>query len=228
MTIRYRLTGGRSIPGHDERLEIDGGRFRLRRTTGIAVVGRFSGELPEGAARSVDAAADAVRGSTSMHLSLSPDASPESIEADGTRIEGDLDDAPEAWSALVERLRDLVDRLVDAPEAAIALEVDEDGRGARLVHRGSTPVDVDLSETRIAVHAWRGYYEPAGRWERGPLAIEAPATAEPGWRAELPFDHDLPIGDGYSLQVETNFAIRDDDGWRPVGAVRVPVIDPPR
>jgi hypothetical protein len=228
VTIRYVLTGGRSIPGHDERLEIDGGRFRLRRTTGGPVVGRFSGELPPTAARSVDAAADAVRGSTSLHLSMSPGASRETIEADGTTIEGDLDDAPEAWSALVERLRDLVDRLVDAPEAAIALEVDEDGRGARLVHRGSKAVEVDLSETRIAVSAWHGYYEPAGRWERGPLTVEAPATAEPGWRAELPFEHDLPTGDGFSLQVETTFAIRDDDGWRPVGPVRVPVIDPPR
>jgi hypothetical protein len=225
--IRYRLTGGRAVPGHDERLEIDRGRFRLRRTTGVAVVGRFTGELAADDARGVDAAAEAVRGTSSLYLQASPGSSPEVVEVDGVHLQGDLDDAPEPWAALVERLRDLVDRLVDAPEAAIAIEVDDDGRRARLVHRGTVPVEVDLSEARIAVNAWQGYYEPAGRWERGPIDLGAPSTAEPGWQADLPFDHDLPVGDDFSLQVEADFAIRDDDGWRHVGAVRVPVIDPP-
>jgi hypothetical protein len=216
------------VPGHDERLDIDGTRFRLRRTTGVAAVGRFSGELSAVVARAVDAAAEDVRGSSPVHLEAAPGSPGETVEVDGSRLEGDLDDAPGPWAAVVERLRELLDRLVDAPEAAIAIEVDEDGRHARLVHRGTMPVEVDLSETRVSVHAWRGYYEPAGRWLRGPLALDAPSRAVPGWQVELPFDHGLALGGDIALQVEADFAIRDDDGWRPVGAVHVPVIEPPR
>jgi hypothetical protein len=224
--IRYHLVGGRSVPGQDERLEIEQGRFRLRRTTGVAVVGRFAGALPADA-KAVEAAAEGVRGSTSLQLEASPGAASESIDVDGVRLQGGLDHAPRSWSPLVARLRELVNRLIDAPEAAIALELGDDGRSARLVHRGAAPVEVDLSELRIAVHAWEGYYEPAGRWERGPLGVTAPSTASGGWSAELPFDHGLPSGPGYRLQVEVDFAIRDDDGWRPVGPVVVPVIEPP-
>ena len=50
------------------------------------------------------------------------------------------------------------------------------GRG-RAVAPAWCTVEVDTGRggparrMRIAVHAWQGYYEPAGSWERGPLAI---------------------------------------------------------
>ena len=208
LMLSYHITGGRTAPGLDERLEVEGDAFRLWRSTGVAVVGRFAGTLPSDTARDLGAAASGARGIDPPTPEASPGAPSETVAIDDVSLRGDLEDLPGPWGAVVERLRDLLERLIDSPEAAIALELDGDGRGASLVHRGRAPIEVDLSEARVSVHAWQGYYEPAGSWKRGPLALDAPGTAEPGWRVALPFEHDLELGPDRTLQVEVDFALR--------------------
>jgi len=227
--LRYRVLGGRGTPPSDERLAIDDDRFTLWRSTGTPLVGRFAGRLTPATARDVTAAEAAAIAAGHPDAEAPPDAPIETVElGDGTTIElGHEADIEGPWGGLIELLRRLADDLVDQPAAAIGLEVAEDGRGARLVHRGPDPLGIDLSAAGIAVYAWKGYYEPAGRWLRGPMAIGSPDTVGEGWRVDLPFDHDLRTGPGRSLQVAVDFSLRDEDQWRRVSVVHVPVIAPP-
>lgn len=229
MTILYRLVGGRREPVNDERLEIEDEQFTMWRSVGTAIVGRFAGRLPDATARELAAAAEQARLAAVLRTETPPDAPIETVDlGDGkvTRLgQGDESEGP--WAVLVRRLRTLADELLDQPTAAIALEVADDGRSARLVHRGNQPVGIDLSAVRVAAYAWKGYYEPAGRWKLGPIAVAGADKAEPGWNLELPFDHDLTLGRGRSLQVAVDFALKDGDTWRAVSAAHVPVIKPP-
>jgi hypothetical protein len=227
--LRYRVVGGRGAPPSDERLEIDDDRFTLWRSTGLPLAGRFAGQLTEAAARDVAAAEAAAIGARPPDAEVPPDAPIETVElGDGTTIElGHRGEVEGPWGELVEHLRRLADDLVDHPAAAIALELAQDERSAGLVHRGPDPVGIDLSAAGISVHAWKGYYEPAGRWLRGPMALDARGAAGRGWRVDLPFDHGLKTGAGRALQVAVDFSLRDGDQWRRVSVVHVPVIPPP-
>ena len=227
--LRYRVTGGRDVPAHDELLEIDGRAFRLWRSSGAPVAGQFAGTLAASEAEPLDEAVAGVAG-VDPPTAVAPPGSPaETIEtADGRRIDlGYLAPVAGPWGALAATLRGLLDGLTDRPLAAVALDVAADGTHARIVHRGSEPIEVDVSALRIAVLAWQGYYEPAGTWDRGPLDLPGGGTVGPGWELDLPFTHGLPTGDGYALQVAVDFALRTHDEWRRVGVVRVPVIEPP-
>lgn len=228
--LRFDVVGGRGEPASDEHLEIGDGRFRLWRSAGVPTVGRFAGTLPADVAHDVESAAEATVRAGTAEIEMPPDAALETLELpDGTVVLlGQGVEPPGALGRLVVELRAQMEKLIAQPVAAVGLEVDDDGTGARLVHRGSDPIRVDISELRVSVYAWKGYYEPAGRWQRGPIALDAATEAGPGWSVDLPFDHDLPSGPDRSLQVAVDFRLMDGESWRSVSATRVPVIEPPR
>lgn len=193
------------------------------------VAGLFAGALTASEAQALDQAIAGIAGADPPAAVAPPGSPAETIEpGDGRRLDlGYLAAVDGPWGDLASALRGLLDGLTDRPLSAIALEVADDETRARIVHRGSESLEVDLSALRIAVLAWQGYYEPAGTWERGPLDQAGGGTVGPGWATDLPFGHGLPTGDGYALQVAVDFALRTHGDWRRVGVVRVPVIDPP-
>ena len=228
--LRFHVVGGRGEPRSDEHLEVDGDRFSLWRSAGVPTVGRFAGSLPADVVGDIASASEEIAREEPPVVEMPPDAALETLELPDAPVAllGQGVEPPGALGRLVVRLRGLMDELTDQPVAAVGLEIDEGWTGARLVHRGSDPVQVDVSELRVSVYAWKGYYEPAGRWQRGPIALEAAAEAGPGWSVDLPFDHDLPTGQSHSLQVAVDFRLLDGEAWRSVSAARVPVIEPPR
>jgi hypothetical protein len=220
--ITYDRVGGRPQPGEpadDEHLRIDGSSFELTRRSDAPAVGRFAGTLDAATVEELDRLAGAV--TASVDGARRPDAAAVEIRA-GDRIgRFGQGSGPGSWAALERRLEQLAGDLVDQPAAAIALEVAEDGSAARLVHAGSDPVDVDLSEVRVHAFLWKGYYEPAGEWRaevRG-----GPERAEPGWAHELPFAHGLALGGDTTLQADVVFGL---DG-APAKVVHAPPIAPP-
>jgi hypothetical protein len=220
--IAYHRTGGRVAEGQppdDEHLEVDGSDFALERRSGAPAVGRFGGPLDDPVVDELDDLAAAVTGDGDGPSR--PDAAAVEVRA-GDRVgrfgQGSAPD--DAWAALERRLEQLTGELVASPVAAIALEIAEDGRSARLVHRGTEPVEVDLSDVQVHAFLWKGYYEPAGEW-RGAEA-GGPETAGRGWAHELPFDHGLPVGPDTTLQVEVRFGL----GGRPAEVVHAPPIAP--
>jgi hypothetical protein len=205
--LRYRVTGGRDVPAHDEQLEIDGRAFRLWRSSGAPVAGQFAGTLAASEAEPLDQAIADVAGVDPPSAVAPPGSPAETIEtADGRRIDlGYLAPVAGPWGALSAALRGLLDGLTDRPLAAVALEVADDGtrpdrppweradRGGRVA-------------LRIAVLAWQGTTSPRGPGTRagGPAGRR---DGRSGWNMD-PFTHGLPTGDGYALQVAVDFALR--------------------
>jgi hypothetical protein len=125
---------------------------------------------------------------------------------------------------LAEAARALLDRLTDFPQAAVAV-THVPPNTARLTHRGTDPVRLDLSTVAIRATAWRGYYEPAGDWSG---AAEGPAEVEagPGWTSDLPFEAASGSGDTV-VQLAVDFAIVSGTTRIPVRARLTPAIPPP-
>ena len=120
-----------------------------------------------------------------------------------------------------------LDGLTDRPLAAVALEVADDGTRARMVHRGSEPIEVDVSALRIAVLAWQGYYEPAGTWERGPLDLTGGGTVGRAGTWTSRSRTASPPATATRCRSRSTSRCATHDEWRRVGVVRVPVIEPP-
>ena len=232
MTITYQRTDGRGEPPEHERLTInDDGTFEMWRSTGTPAVGRFGGRLPADDAAAFEARAAEGRDAGSPGVDQPPGSSLEVIDVGGGVAAylgfGDVPAGP--WGELVTLLRTIADARVDAPVAAVRLDIGPKGETARLVHAGTEPIGIELDQLTIEAVAWKGYYDLAGKWQRGPLAVEAPdATAGPGWAVDLPFDHDLELGAGRTLHVRVTFALDDGGTVRRVLAAHVPAIPEPR
>ena len=226
--LRYRVTGGRDVPAHDELLEIEWTSVpavALERGARRGAVRRHAVRIGGGPARS------GARG----HRRRRP---ADRRGATGISGRGDRDGRrtpdrprlPRARHRAVGRARSLTSRppdgLTDRPLAAVALEVADDGTHARIVHRGSEPIEVDVSALRIAVLAWQGYYEPrepgnAGRWTCRAAGRSVRAGRGPPVHARPPHRRRLRVAGRGRLRAA------DDDEWRRVGVVRVPVIESP-
>ena len=145
-----------------------------------------------------------------------PGASIETVEIDGAKSRMGANDQPNGpWSDLVEHLRTLLGTLAEHPTAAVALEVEEDGSGARLTHHGKESLRLDLSKLTVRAVLWEGGRN-AGDWH-GPTEHSgdmAKIEATPGWTLDLPFDHGHEItGKGEVVAYVTFTAF---DGEQPV------------
>ncbi|WAX58135.1 hypothetical protein M6B22_05040 [Jatrophihabitans cynanchi] len=202
MIAAWFRQGGPAVPRDSESLGVDDdGTFSLWRAVGAVAAGFFSGRLAEAERDALAEAAEAVQRAGDLSVPLVPDAAAETISAGVRRADLSADaDVDPPWRDLVGRLRRLADDGLRAPVAAIALEVSADGQAARLVHRGTDPVGVDLGTLALTATLWRGWYQPAGTWT-APPPVPGPVTAGPGWAFALPFAHGLELGADRTLHV---------------------------
>jgi hypothetical protein len=215
MILRLVIADGSQSPAVAESVEVaDDGAVTGWRSVSDGGVGWFAGRLPAGELAEVQALVGAV-GAVPAPVPPPPDAAEEVLELTATGpvsiagITGGTGD----WPSLAAASRRLLDRLTDFPRAAVAVSHPSPGV-ARLVHRGTDPVRVDLGTVAVRATAWRGYYEPAGDWSgvvEGPGEVEA----QPGWTYDIPLAADEP-GDDVSVHLTVDFAILS-------GPTRVPV-----
>ncbi len=217
--IALRRSGGMRPPQYREILEIQGdGTFRMWRSVSLASglpspVGRFSGVLPADTLAVLRRAASAAAKDGSRSLTVSPDSPVDVLEADGASITlGMRDPGIGAWKDLAALVRPLLKQLTDHPEAAMAIEID--GSGARLEHRGTETIDVDLSALQVRAVHWRGD-QSEGRWTADGAPGNA-TTAGPGWTFELPFNHGFDLEPGDRIVVYALFSLKNGDAFVPV------------
>ena len=216
--IAFRRSGGLRRPQFDESLEIqDDGSFELWRSVSSATspptpVGRFGGRLDDAQRSDLESAAAEAAAEGPRTWTVVPDSPVDRVRVgDVDATLGMRDKGEGGWATLLGVLRPLLRDLTGSAVAAIALEV---GDGARLVHLGSEPAQLDLASLEVEAVQWRDD-DSVGHW----TATDADAdelTAGPGWRRELPFDHGFQLDDGDRVAVQVRFSLRAGDRWVPV------------
>lgn len=221
MMLRFYRNSGRTTPATAENVELaDDGSFTGWRSIAPAV-GFFAGKLPDAELSALRSAVESIADATPGLPP--PGAVVETLELPGRDplvVSGVQIGQP--LGALVEATRSLLDRMVDSPRAAVGLEV---SATPRLVHRGTEPLELDLSTIQLRANFWRGYYEPAG--EAGE-ALGGPGrvSAGPGWSLDLP-PVTPPAGPDITTHLTVDLAIMADGNVVPVRAQHLPAIPEP-
>lgn len=242
LIARLRRLGGRLPPADNEHLEVaaDGG-FSMWRSANTAAAGRFAGRLTAGELAALVEEAGAAAAAGDLDVRPSPDDAIEQVEVDGARAEmGGGSQLQGAWAALVARLHRLLDELTDQPLAAVRLQVDQGGRRASLVHRGTQPLRLDLSKLSARAVLWGPDWWLLEDWRSGPIVAPAdggaavagggdaarggapvaePVVAGPGWSLELPFAHGFQPGPDRIIQAFAELAVIERDLPVAVGLV---------
>jgi hypothetical protein len=175
MILRLVITDGSQTPAVAESVEVSGdGGISGWRSVSEGGVGWFAGVLPPGELAELRALIGSDR-PPAPAAPPPPDSGQEMLELAGTdpvAIAG-------VESPLATAARALLTRLTDFPQAAVSVSHPSPAV-ARLSHRGTEPISIDLSAVEWRETAWRGYYESAGDWSgiaAGPPEVEA----LPGW-----------------------------------------------
>jgi hypothetical protein len=92
---------------------------------------------------------------------------------------------------------------------------------ARLSHRGTDPIRIDLSTVEWRETAWRGYYESAGDWS-GIAAGPPEVAALPGWTFDVPI-----VPTDAVVHLTADFAVLSGSTRVPVRAKHTPAIRVP-
>jgi hypothetical protein len=180
MILRLVVTDGSRTPAVAESVEVSrDGAISGWRSVSEGGVGWFAGVLPPGELADLQTLIDSDRSATQT-APPPPDSGQEMLELGETgamAIAGV--DSPLATAA-----RNLLIRLTDFPQAAIAVSHPSPAT-ARLSHRGTGPIRLDLSTVEWRETAWRGYYESAGDWS-GVSAGPSDEEVGPGWAYDIP------------------------------------------
>jgi hypothetical protein len=222
LIARLRRLGGRVPPADNEHLDVapDGG-FTMWRSANTGVAGRFAGRLDgaELAALVLEARAAAAAGN--LEVQPFPDDAIERVEVEGARAEmGGGSQVDGAWTPLVARLHRLLDELTALPLAAVALQVDQGGRRAALVHRGAEPLRLDLSRLASRAVLWGPDWWLLEDWRSNDAgAVSGPVVAGPSWSLELPFAHGFESGPDRMIQAFAELAVIERDLPVSVGLV---------
>ncbi len=229
MIVTFSRTGGRGLPPESEFLEIaDDGSLAIQRSSGTPRVGRFGGHLAEAELKRIRELAVAADATGSIDAIQPPDSSLVTVTVgDATARFGDGAPPPGPWSALAEALGSLLDGRLDEPIAAIELVVGDRGHAARLEHRGTEALVVDLSDLTVRAVLWKGYYELEGEWQSEVGRRAEPTRAEHGWSIGLAFDHGFELGEGRTLHASAAFGLVENDRSQPLLAAVSPPIKPP-
>src|SRR3989475_8057306 len=165
MIVDYARIGGRVPPPDNEGLQVeDDGSFRMWRSIAPAV-GRFAGTLSPAELRQLKQEAQIAAAAGDVSRPPTMDGSAERFQLDGASATmGTNDDVEGAWGDLIRHCRRLLEQLVSMPQAAVGLEVGDDGRSARLVHLGNKPITVDLSTLSIRAVLWGRGFQKVGDW----------------------------------------------------------------
>jgi hypothetical protein len=218
--ISLTRSGGLRPPRFHEWLDIaDDGTFQMWRSVGTATlpatpIGRFAGRLPDARRESLEEAARSAVREGSRQWSPLPDSPVDHLEVNSaTATLGLHDKGDGAWATLIQLVRPLLADLTAAPAAAISLE--GDGVGAALVHQGSNPLRVDLSNLSVRAAHWRGG-ESLQTWTSEDLSTQEEVVAESGWRFALPIDPGFESRSGDRVVVRATFAAYDGERMVPV------------
>jgi hypothetical protein len=206
--VTYVRAGGRTAPADRERLEVAAdATFTMQRSVRSPSVGRFAGRLTSQEARLLDVAARAAAAAGPLTGTRVPDAAGETATVDGVTATfgGGTPSGP--WGPLAEQLRRLLDDLVRAPEAAVALEVAPDGTKATLKRLGQGPLTVDLGKLSVSATLFGADGNAMGTWKSPPAPAARPEQTDAGWTSALPFGHGLEMGAGRKLQVAATFVV---------------------
>ena len=213
--ISLTRTGGMRPPRFDERLDIaNDGTFQMWRSVGTATVpatpiGRFAGRLSDAKWESLEEASRGAVGEGSREWSPLPDSPVDRLQVNvASATLGIHDNGDGAWAALIQLVRQLLVDLTGVPAAAIALEAD--GGGAALVHRGSNPLRVDLSNLSVRAVHWRGS-DALDTWTTDVPSLKEEVVAESGWRFALPMNPGFKSRPGDRVVVRATFAAHDGE-----------------
>ena len=229
MMVEFWRRGGRVAPPDREYLAVDDqGNFRLWRSVNVPVVGQFVGLLSTTEQTRLQAEVAAANQTGSIRLVPLPDSAIETVTIGSVQASlGHTDQPDGAWGTLISHLRQLMDQLTNAPQAALALEVDGQGRSARIIHRGPDAVKGDLHSVMIRAVLWGGYYEMMGNWHTTQAGASSPLMMTPGWSLDLVFDHGFTLEKGQVIHTYVRFDLYDGAGIVPVSLVHAPLITPP-
>jgi hypothetical protein len=226
MIVRYSRVGGRVPPPDNEGLRIDDdGSFSMWRSIAPAI-GRFAGKLEPSEVNSIKSEVKNAAAAGDFSKPPSPDGSVDLVDIDGGHASlGSNDYAEGAWATLLDHLRQLLDDLMAKPRAAIGIDVDRDGRKARLVHLGDKPIAIDLSGLSVRAVLWGRGYRKLGDWSSSSkVAGSSPVEAGQSWNVALPLDHDFKLGKDRVLHVYATFAVTEDGQRADVTAQHIPEI----
>jgi hypothetical protein len=204
--LSYHRADGRRVPAEAEAVTVDDdGAISGWRSVSLGAVGSFAGRLPDGELADLRDAVAAVAGAAPPGTPPPPGSPTETLDVapHGPVDVAGVDDG--AWGELTDRARALLDRMTDFPRAAVALDVEGAGH-ASLVHRGTEPVDVDLTPATVRHTRWHGYYESADE-TTDPLPGGTLVHAEPGWSLELPAARGGEPGADVTWHLTVTFAI---------------------
>ncbi len=228
LMVRLSRVGGRVPPPDNEHLDVaPDGEFSMWRSTNTGIAGRFAGRLDPDELAGLEAETRQASAAGDLEVPPFPDAAIETVQVQGARAElGGDTDGP--WAPLVARLHRLLDELTAAPLAAIALEVDHEGRRARLVHRGSQPLRLDLSGLSSRAVLWGPNWWLLQDWRSGTgddgagpagagATARGPVEAGPSWSMELPFGHGFEPGPDRILQGFAELVVIEREVPVPVG-----------
>ena len=179
MILRLVVTDGSRRPAVAESVEVSAdGAISGWRSVSDGGVGWFAGTLQPAELADLQALIESDRSATPTSPPP-PDSGQEMLELPTGPIAIAGVDSPLAIAA-----RELLTRLTDFPQAAIAVS-HPSPTVARLSHRGTDPIRIDLSAVEWRETAWRGYYESAGDWS-GVAAGPPDVEATPGWTFDIP------------------------------------------
>ncbi|WP_395244384.1 hypothetical protein ACGGZK_00855 [Agromyces sp. MMS24-K17] len=188
--LRYIRSSGFRIPAEYETVEVDpDGRLAGWRSVSVGAVGSFEGRLGAADVADVRAAVDRALAAPPPGGPARPGSSSETVELDdgfavSVEAAGDAGEASDAaWRAVRDLGRDLAERQLAFPVAAIAL-AGRDDRDDRLEFRGTHPLELDLSGAVVERYGVRA----DGTREGGAVALPGGGRvdASPGWTLPLP------------------------------------------
>lgn len=225
MIVDYARIGGRVPPPDNEGLQVaDDGTFRMWRSIAPAV-GRFAGKLSPAELSQLKKEAQMAVAAGDVSRPPTMDGSAERFQLDGASATmGNNDDVEGAWGELIRHVRTLLEQLVSMPQAAVGLEVADDGRSARLVHLGNKPITVDLSNLSVRAVLWGRGFQKVGDWSTPVNPNPAQAEADDSWNVPLPFDHGLKTGKNKVLHVYVTFAVSENGQRADVRAEHTPPV----
>jgi hypothetical protein len=220
--ITYQRTGGFIPPHNNEKLQIeDDGTFSLWRSAATASippspVGSFAGSLEPALHARIQAAAQAAAAAGNLTVRPKPGSVMESIALAHAKASLGIHDQPDGpWGTLIGLLRPLLGDLTRFPRAALALEVLDGGRAARLVRRGPEAMRLDLSHLKIEAILWRGDAIES-RWSAPAQAADASLAAGTDWTMDLPFQHGFTAGPGSRVAAHASLNAFDGEKSVPV------------
>lgn len=222
--INYQRYGGLRPTPNNEILKIeDDGKFRMWRSVSTASIppspiGRFEGKLEAELNAQLWYAADAAAATGDFEIVPLPDSVIDTIKLPNAQASMGIYQQPRGpWNNLIGLLRPLLSELALFPRAAIALEVLNGGRAARLVHRGTEPLLLDLSTMKIQAILWQEE-DLINRWSEPQTTFgdKVVLSAAEEWLLNLPFGHGFNITQESHVIAYVRFKAFDGEVFLPV------------